>query len=177
MLAAAVAACILLSFERIAYVVVSRRPEWFRAICRSSVGMIRGEPTIVVRRLFYGFKALQVSVFVGWCYYFGPGSFFAFRQGLAPVALGSTALVIGQSLNWAVFYRLGTLGVFYGNRFGHQVPKYRDFPFSLFDHPQYVGTVVSIWGFFILTCFPSPDWYLLPAVETFYYGVGAWLER
>ena len=138
--------------------------------------MICGEPTIVVQRLFYLFKALQVSVFVGWCYYFGRGSFFAVRQGLGPVALGLTILVIGQSLNWAVFYRLGTLGVFYGNRFGHQIPRYRGFPFSLFNHPQYVGTVASIWGFFILTRFPSPDWYLLPAVETFYYGVGAWLE-
>jgi methylene-fatty-acyl-phospholipid synthase len=170
------AACILLSFERITYVMVSRRPEFVRAICRSSLGIICGEPTIAVRRLFYVFKALQVSVFVGWCYYFGQVSFFAVRQRLGSVALGLTALIIGQSLNWAVFYRLGALGVFYGNHFGHQIPRYRDFPFSLFDHPQYVGTVASIWGFFVITCFPRPDWYLLPAIETVYYGVGAWLE-
>jgi phosphatidyl-N-methylethanolamine N-methyltransferase len=173
-----VAAGILLSFERIAYVLISRRPEAFRAICRSTAGhYLHNEPTIAVRRLFYVFKALQVSVFVGWCFYFGHGSFFAVRRGLASVALGLTALIIGQILNWAVFYHLGTLGVFYGNRFGYELPTYRYFPFSLFDHPQYLGTVASIWGFFIITRFPSPDWYVLPAVETFYYGVGAVLEH
>jgi len=135
------------------------------------------DPTTAIRRLFYIFKAIQVSVFVGWCYYFGQGSFFAVRRGLAPIAVGLTALITGQILNWAVFYRLGTLGVFYGNRFGHQTPRYSDFPFSLFEHPQYVGTVASIWGFFMLTRFPSPDWYLLPTVEAIYYSIGAWLEN
>jgi len=32
--------------------------------------------------------------------------------------------------------------------------------------------VLSIWGFFLLMCFPYDDWYLLPAVETVYYVLG-----
>jgi hypothetical protein len=31
-------------------------------------------------------------------------------------------------------------------------------------------------GFFIAMRFPYHDWYLLPALETVYYGIGAWLE-
>jgi phosphatidyl-N-methylethanolamine N-methyltransferase len=141
------------------------------------MGIICREPTIAVRRLFYLFKGIQISVLAGWCYYFSHGVFFEARQRLAPVALGLTILTIGQILNWAVFYRLGTVGVFYGNRFGHPIPRSRGFPFSLFNHPQYVGAVASVWGFFMITRFPSPDWYLLPAVETLYYGVGTWLEK
>jgi methylene-fatty-acyl-phospholipid synthase len=50
------------------------------------------------------------------------------------------------------------------------------FPFSLFKHPQYVGTVLSIWGFFLVARYPQDDWWLLPALETIYYGIGAVLE-
>jgi methylene-fatty-acyl-phospholipid synthase len=85
-------------------------------------------------------------------------------------------VILGQGLNLGVFYRLGSSGVFYGNRFGHQIPWCREFPFSFFDHPQYVGALASIWGFFITMRFPYHDWYLLPALETVYYGIGAWLE-
>ena len=71
---------------------------------------------------------------------------------------------------------LGSSGVFYADRFGQRIPRCREFPFSLFDHPQYMGTLASIWGLFIVMRFPYPDWYLLPALETIYYSVGAWLE-
>lgn len=170
------AAAILLSFERIAYIWVSRRPESFCVSCRRGLGRILGEPTAALRRLFYVFKALQVSTFVGWCCYFERGSLALVRESLLPVTIGATLLIFGQALNFGVFYRLGSLGVFYGNRFGHQIPWCCEFPFSLFDHPQYVGALASIWGFFIALRFPYHDWYLLPALETIYYGIGAWLE-
>ena len=170
-------AAILLSLERIAYVWVSRRPESFHAVCQRRLGGILGQPTAAIRRLFYVFKVLQVSTFAGWCYYFGHGSLVSLRGSLVPVAIGAMLVIIGQVLNFGVFYRLGSLGVFYGNRFGHEIPWCREFPFSLFDHPQYVGVLASIWGFFIAMCFPSHDWYLLPGLETVYYSMGAWLER
>ena len=43
-------------------------------------------------------------------------------------------------------------------------------------HPQYVGAVLTIWGFFLVMRFPHADWFLLPAVETVYYSVGAYFE-
>jgi methylene-fatty-acyl-phospholipid synthase len=136
-----------------------------------------GEPTVILQRLFYIFKIIQLLTFAVWCYYFARGPLLSVRQTLAPVTVGAILLICGQMLNWTVFYRLGNCGVFYGNRFGHEIPWCYNFPFSLFDHPQYLGTLASIWGFFIVGRFPYPDWYVLPVVETIYYGLGAWLER
>jgi methylene-fatty-acyl-phospholipid synthase len=76
-----------------------------------------------------------------------------------------------------VFYRLGAVGVFYGNRLGHTIPWCRTFPFSCLSHPQYVGTVLSIWGLFLAMRFPQPDWFVLPALETAYYVARAHLEQ
>ncbi len=92
-------------------------------------------------------------------------------------SVGMGLIVFGQILNLSVFYRLGKTGVFYGNRFGHQIPWCRRFPFSWFKHPQYVGALLSIWGFFLVMRFPHDDWYLLPALETVYYVLGAHFER
>ena len=79
-------------------------------------------------------------------------------------------------LNAAVFVRLGVTGVFYGNRFGHAVHWRYGFPFSWIRHPQYVGTVATIWGVFLALRFPNPDWIALPLLETAYYVAGAFLE-
>jgi methylene-fatty-acyl-phospholipid synthase len=116
-------------------------------------------------------------VFLAWCYHFGHGSFVFVRQNILPLAVGVMLIGAGQTLNFWVFYRLATIGVFYGNRFGCEIQWCRQFPFSLLDHPQYLGALVSIWGLFIAIRFPQPDWYLLPLLETVYYGVGARLER
>jgi len=97
-------------------------------------------------------------------------------NGAAALVIGGVLIVAGQLLNGSVFYRLGSAGVFYGNILGHEVPWCRDFPFSVLSHPQYIGTVLSIWGFFLAARFPNDDWSLLPALETVYYIVGARLE-
>jgi hypothetical protein len=78
------------------------------------------------------------------------------------LAAGVVLIIIGQALNGLVFYRLGRVGTFYGDRLGHDVVWCEAFPFSALTHPQYVGTVMSIWGFFLVTRFPHDDWYLLP---------------
>jgi phosphatidyl-N-methylethanolamine N-methyltransferase len=86
-------------------------------------------------------------------------------------------IVAGQILNCRVFYRLGTVGVLYGKKLDYGIPWSRAFPFSWFKHPQYVGTVWSIWGFFLIMRFPQSDWYMLPTLETVYYVLGAYCER
>jgi methylene-fatty-acyl-phospholipid synthase len=90
---------------------------------------------------------------------------------------GLALIAGGQTLNLSVFYRLGNVGVFYGDKFGYEIPWCRRFPFSLFKHPQYAGTLLSIWGFFLVMRFPHDDWYLLPILETVYYSLGAYFER
>jgi hypothetical protein len=86
-------------------------------------------------------------------------------------------MVAGQVLNVSVFHRLGRIGVFYGDRLGYQLPWYQCFPFSLLSHPQYVGTVMTIWGVFLALRFPHSDWSILPALETAYYAAGSYLEE
>jgi phosphatidyl-N-methylethanolamine N-methyltransferase len=93
------------------------------------------------------------------------------------LAVGTASIVAGQFLNFSVFYRLGKIGVFYGNTFGYVIPWCREFPFSLLKHPQYVGALLSIWGFFLTMRFPYDDWYILPALQTAYYVLGAYFEQ
>jgi len=171
-----VTAATLLSLERLTYVWIARAPDAFRRWCAHPTIARLGEPVAIVRRLFYAFKALQLSVFVGWCYVLGNGSLVPADHDAVAFALAGAAIVAGQVLNWSVFYRLGPVGAFFGDRLGHDVRWCRKFPFSLLSHPQYVGTVLTIWGFFVIMRFPRDDWYLLPALETVYYVGGAYLE-
>jgi methylene-fatty-acyl-phospholipid synthase len=166
---------VLLAVERACYVWIARAPQSFRAwIARPSIAWL-GEPVAVVEKLFYAFKVLQLSVFIGWCYVHG-GSL----TPTAPppvIAVAVVVLVAGQALIMSAFYQLGRVATFFGDRLGHEVPWCRDFPFSVVPHPQYLGAVLSIWSFFAAMRFPHPDWYLVPALETAYYVAGAVLEE
>jgi phosphatidyl-N-methylethanolamine N-methyltransferase len=171
-----VVAAIALSFERICYAWIWRQPGSFRRICSHPLISPWGEPVAVLEKLFYGFKLIQIAVFLGWCYFYGDGSLQIVREG--PVlAAGTTLIVVGQILNLSVFWRLSAVGVFYGNRLGYEIPWSTEFPFSLLRHPQYVGSLLSIWGFFLAMRFPHYDWYVLPCLETAYYTLGAYFEQ
>lgn len=50
----------------------------------------------------------------------------------------------GQSLNAGIFKAIGHVGVYYGFKLGHQVPWVTGWPFDTVQHPQYVGSVMSI---------------------------------
>lgn len=73
--------------------------------------------------------------------------------------------------------RIGRAGTFYGVRFGQSVPWVEGFPFSVVLHPQYTGTVLSIWGLLLSARFPYLDWIALPILATVYYAFNAWFER
>jgi hypothetical protein len=170
-------AAILLGLERLCYIWVWHAPETFRAACARAPLSSVGGCVENLRLLFCGFKIVQIGVFVGWCYVCGDGSLIPGSAAPWAVAVGVASLVLGQWLSASVFHRLGQIGVFYGNRFGYRTPWCQRFPFSWFDHPQYVGAVLSIWGFFMVMRFPNADWYVLPAIETVYYAMGARFER
>jgi phosphatidyl-N-methylethanolamine N-methyltransferase len=167
----------MLGLERICYLWIWRKPAAFRYWSARPIWAWVGAPVDVLALLFCGFKALQLAVFVSWCYVHSNGSLWPLDGTLMSVTAGMLLIAIGQSLNIGVFYRLGKVGVFYGNKFGYRVPWQVGLPFSLFKHPQYVGAVLSIWGFFLLMRFPHNDWYVIPALESVYYGAGAYLER
>ena len=167
---------VLLSLERLCYVWIWRTPERFRAVC-DDLARAGTTPVTVLRFLFYGFKALQLAVFAGWCLAYGGGSLWPPDGDAWSFGVGAALIAAGQLLNASVFYRLGRVGVFYGNRFGYEIPWCRAFPFSIVNHPQYVGTVCSIWGFFVVMRFPNDDWFVLPVLETLYYVLGARFEQ
>lgn len=167
----------LLSVERIAYLWIWHRPRSFEALCARAPIAATGTPVEALHLLFWFFKVLQLTVFAVWCWVWGNGSLWPAHDSRTTLLAGFGILLLGQVLNLSVFYRLGKVGVFYGNRFGHPVPWCARFPFSLLRHPQYVGTVLSIWGFFLAMRFPNGDWFLLPALETVYYTAGGYFER
>jgi len=172
-----VLAALLLAVERGFYLFASRSSASFARICAASPGGAAiGEPTAVVERLFYVFKLIQLGVFMGWLWVHGGGDPFGIAAPWPALLLGTALVVVGQGLNFSVFWSLGRSGVFYGNRFGHDVPWVESFPFSICPHPQYTGTAISIWGFFLIARYPHPDWIALPALETIYYLIAARYE-
>lgn len=171
-------AIVLLSLERITYVYIGRRPTTWLALCRQPpLSRLGNEPVAVVRHLFVGFKALQLAVFFGWCMIAG-GTLLPLPTATPlAVAIGALLAALGQGLSTLVFRRLGGTGVFFGAELGYGNRRASGFPFSLVPHPQYVGAVLSVWGFFLIMRYPHPDWVVLPLVETGLYIVGARLER
>jgi methylene-fatty-acyl-phospholipid synthase len=63
-------------------------------------------------------------------------------QWLAALALFG----YGQSLNAGIFRAIGHVGVYYGFKLGHEVPWVKGWPFDTVSHPQYVGSVLSVWA-------------------------------
>ncbi len=171
-----IGAAILLSIERICYVWIYRSPDAFRELCaRSSI--LPPEPTDGLRTLFMGFKVIQIGVFVVWCLVHSGGKLWPIDAPAWAVGLGVALIAAGQALNVGVFWRLGHTGVFYGNRFGYEVPWCESFPFTVAAHPQYVGSVLAIWGVFLILRFPHGDWLFLPVLESGYYALLARFER
>ncbi|MBA2409732.1 MAG: hypothetical protein H0V62_08180 [Gammaproteobacteria bacterium] len=166
-----------LSIERIAYLCIWRRPDIFHRFCGKPLIAAGGEPVEVLQKLFYAFKAIQVSVFIGWFVYFGEGMALAPTGTPLSMTAGGILIITGQILNFSVFYRLGNIGVFYGNKLGHEVSWCEGFPFSVCRHPQYVGALISVWGLFLVMRFPHEDWLVLPLIETLFYALGAHFER
>jgi len=79
-------AAVLLSFDRICYLRIWFAPAAFQVwSARFPLAWI-GEPVDALRFLFYGFKILQFTVFVGSCYFHGDGSLLSF--GGSPWSLG-----------------------------------------------------------------------------------------
>jgi methylene-fatty-acyl-phospholipid synthase len=169
------ASAAVLSLERVCYVWVWRKPDRFVAL-RSRVAFLAGgDAPGALARLFVVFKILQAGVFAAWWIRFD--RIWPVAPEPLTVGIGLALAACGQVLNGAVFYQLGRIGVFYGSRLGYELPRCQGFPFSLLKHPQYVGTVLSIWGLFIAARFPAADWYWLPAIESVYYAMGSRLEQ
>lgn len=167
----------LLAIERMTYWYAWTQPRRF-AVRISRLPGRRGEdPVVALKSLFQVFKAIQIGVLLGWCVWFAEAPIPWPTAPLPMLVTGIVLIALGQVLNFGVMIRLGSVGVFYGNRFGRSVAWQTGFPFSLVAHPQYVGALMSVWGFMLAMRFPHADWVVLPLVSTVYYALGARLER
>lgn len=177
LVAAGLVATALLSIERLTYWRAWNAPDAFQRFVHRHPRLLGTDPVVALRRLFYGFKAIQIAVLVGWCMLFGATWL---PQPTAPwpvLVTGVALLAFGQSLNFGVLLRLKSTGVFYGNRFGRETEWHTGFPFSLVPHPQYLGALLSVWAFLLIMRYPNPDWLALPLVSTVLYAFAVWVER
>ncbi len=55
----------------------------------------------------------------------------------------------------AAIQAIGKVGIYYGFKLGHSVPWFTGFPFSVVPHPQYVGSVLSVWGVWLMMGTPA----------------------
>lgn len=166
-----------LALERLAYLYAWTHPRRFAARMRRLFGRRGADPVVALKSLFKVFKLIQITVLFAWCAWFADTWIPWPTAPLPAMLLGLLLIAFGQVLNLGVMIRLGSEGVFYGNRFGRSVTWQTGFPFSLVAHPQYVGALMSIWGFMLAMRFPNTDWVVLPLVSSLYYMLGARLER
>ena len=172
----AAACAALLAIERLVYWFAWTRPQRFRKWVRGTSVLPYDDPVQALRALFYAFKCIQAAVLLAWCSWFAEHAIPLPTAPLPFLAMGVLLILFGQVLNFSVMGRLGTEGVFYGNRFGRDVEWQTGFPFSLYPHPQYLGALLSVWGFMLAMRYPNPDWIVLPVISTVYYALGARLE-
>lgn len=67
----------------------------------------------------------------------------------------------GQSLNVGIFQAIGHDGVYYGFKLGKKIPWVTGWPFDTVAHPQYVGSVLTVWGILALVWGQAPPTSLL----------------
>lgn len=119
------------------------------------------EPVNVFANLGIGLKLVQFAAWLSYYLSLGPVSW---KQiPLPALALGPVLILAGQTLNAAIYKAIGKVGVYYGTRLGKTVPWVTGFPFNVVSHPQYVGTVLCIWG---ITLLAYQDLHQLPIVGT-----------
>jgi len=121
-------AAVLLSFERICYLRIWFAPAAFQTWCARFP--MDGSASRSTRCAFFSMVSRFCNswfLLVGVIFH-GDGSLLPFGGSPWSLGLGLALIAGGQMLNLTVFYRLGKVGVFYGDRFDHQVPWCRGFP-------------------------------------------------
>jgi hypothetical protein len=76
----------------------------------------------------------------------------------------------GQALNYGVYKSLGTVGTFYGVRFGHHVPWVTGFPYNLgISDPQYWGSILTLIGSLNLLQTKNNTFYVWALILSYFY--------
>jgi len=153
-LSSAYVACALLMIERLTYTWVHTFTGSYIKFANSSVGkMLGSKPLDVVLNLFFINKTVQMGTFIGWYFYmidfespWQRGFSFEAVTRLQWVMLFQ-AFAVGQTLNYAIYKKIGKAGVYYGYRLGIDVPWVTGYPFNVgIPHPQYIGSCITCIG-------------------------------
>ena len=98
--------------------------------------------------------------------------------------IGLVLFLGGQILNAGAYKAIGANGIYYGFKLGKHVPWCHDWPFGgplSVPHPQYTGSVMSIWGALFVICSPAhyevAHPYILAGYWTFCYVVTTIIEQ
>lgn len=170
-----------LAFERICYTFVWFFPSLFQRVSETpSAKVIAKNPVdLIVRAFFYPSKVLQMGSFLVW-----------YLRTAAPVNFWDisgyswmTALqciVVGQILNAGIYRAIGKAGVYYGFKYGYDIPWCTGFPFNVCTaHPQYFGATLTCFGFVILLSTPAhlaAGWTGLALMQAIMYAYMAVVE-
>lgn len=102
-------------------------------------------PLLLIKYLSYLQKILQISLLIN--YTIQNNTLIPYLININPVNF--SAIIIGQILNFSVYYKLGTKGVYYGNKFGYSLPYIKSFPYNIgIKDPQYTGCILTICGLY-----------------------------
>ena len=99
---------------------------------------------------------MQFSSAIAWFAVRKPTGIDIFQIPPLAALMGVALIAGGQTLNAGIYKAIGHVGVYYGFKLGHKVPWVDGFPFNVVQHPQYVGSVMSVWGVVALVWTQSP---------------------
>lgn len=129
-----------LSLPHILYMFIWFRPKFWQTCFE--------QPIDTFAQVAVALKVLQFSSFLAWYYYAKqPGPILELQQLHAGnIFIWIIFIAAGQVLNVGIYHAIGRVGVYYGFKLGRHVPWVNGFPFNVVSHPQYVGSVLSVWS-------------------------------
>jgi hypothetical protein len=187
-----------LAVERMCYTVLWLFPRTITRVCAEC----RVQPVNAIVAVFAANKVIQLAAFLGFRLLVAAaaerdddaprrdarlgGCPFASSDGALALALapwraivGVALCALGQTLNLATYAAIGKDGVYYGCRYGREVPWCERFPFTASRHPQYVGAATTAWGLCVLAATDEAarrGWFGLAVVQSAYYAYMARVE-
>ena len=104
----------------------------------------------------------------------------AFTVGKYPVNMNGwimkfIIIMVGQLLNFSVYYTLGLEGVYYGSLYNKNLPIIHGWPFNVCKDPQYVGAVLTLYGIFLF--FPYFEIFVNTVYGILWFITTAYIEK
>lgn len=142
----------LVAFPHLFYAFVWFQPHLFRALA----GPCR--PVQVFAAVASVLKLVQGLAVAAWLLEKSPVPWKKWPERISALQWCGFALLVGvgQALNVSLYRAIGMRGVYYGTKLGEEVPWHDGYPFTIVAHPQYVGSVLTLWGGYLLLARVAP---------------------